>query len=81
MRENNYQVEFFSWCPVNNIRITYTLNIKTENTIFVEDILKSVNSIDKEFHENIADDLFKVFGGHQTLEAEHHGVYIKTLRA
>ena len=81
MRENIYTVEFFSKCPVNNIRIHYTLTIKTENMVVVEDLLNAVNSVDKGFHEKIADDLFKIFGGYQTLEAEHHGVYIKTQRS
>lgn len=81
MRENIYTVEFFSKCPANNIRIHYKLTIKTENTIVVEDLLASVSSLEKAFHENIADDLFRIFGGHQTLEAEHHGVLITTQRA
>ena len=80
MRQNIYTVEFFSKCPTNNIRIHYKLTIRTGNTIVVEDLLASVSSVDKAFHENIADDLFRIFGGHQTLEAEHHGVFIQTER-
>jgi hypothetical protein len=77
---NIYKVSFFSRCPTNNIRITYDLTIKTKNIILVEDLINYLTNIDKKFHEDIADELLSVFGGYQTLQAEHHGVFLQTLR-
>jgi hypothetical protein len=80
MRENNYQVEFFCRCPVNNIRIHYTLTIRTDQTIMVEKLVDRVSTLNEKLHEDLADELAAEFGGHQKLEAYHHGVYLWTVR-
>ena len=77
---NNYTVQFFAFCPVNGVRIFYTLSIEIDLVIMAEALIDAVTLIDKGFHEEIADDLFREFGGHQTLLANHHGVEIKTTR-
>ena len=77
---NTYETEFFATCPVNQIRISYKLKIKTTKLIKVEEIITSIESITSGFHEEIADKLFAVFEGTQTLVANHHGVKITTIR-
>lgn len=77
---NLYRTEFFAFCPSNGVRIKYHLTIETTETIMVEQIVDEVTLHSKGYHENIADDLFRSFGGRQTLLAHHHGVDIETRR-
>lgn len=77
---NKYSTKFIALCPVNNKPITYQLEIKHSEKIFVEDILETVNKFVSGFHESIADNLLEKFGGEQTLIANHHGVTIQTER-
>jgi hypothetical protein len=77
---NTYRTEFFCLCPVNQVRIKYALAIKTPNMVPVEEILAVVESQHEGYHEDIADELLKRFGGEQTLTADHHGVQITTER-
>ena len=77
---NKYITKFISLCPVNNKPISYSLEIKHSDKIFVEEILEEVKKFTALFHEEIADELFLKFGGEQTLTANHHGVFIETER-
>ena len=77
---NKYNTKFTSVCPVNHKQITYELEIKHTDKILVEDILETISKLLIGYHENIADELFKKFGGEQTLTANHHGVVIQTER-
>lgn len=77
---NIYETEFFATCPVNQIRICYSVSIKTIKVIRVEEIIIAVESIKSGFHEDIADKLFAVFEGEQIIVADHHGVKITTIR-
>ena len=77
---NTYTTEFFCFCPVNKVRIKYTLRIETTDVIKVEDIIDEVQMHGRGFHEEIADQLASVFGGKQTMLADHHGVTIETVR-
>lgn len=77
---NSYKVMFFARCPRNNIRITYHLEIKNQTFVSVEDIVGFVDQFKDGFHEEIADQIFTEFGGHQILSADHHGVTITTTR-
>lgn len=77
---NIYTTEFFAVCPVNGARIKYELTIETTEVIKVEQINDEVLLLDKGFHEDFADQLIRVFGGKQTLKADHHGVRIHTIR-
>ena len=77
---NKYITKFISLCPVNNKPISYSLEIKHSDKIFVEEILEEVKKFTALFHEEIADELFLKFGGKQTLTANHHGVFIQTER-
>lgn len=77
---NVYSTRFFSICPNNGARIDYELNIETDQTIQVEDLIDAVTLLNRGYHEEIADQLFREFGGRQTLSADHHGVAIKSVR-
>ena len=77
---NRYTTEFFSQCPNNNVRIKYTFVIETSTVIQVEQIIDAVMLLDRGFHEELADQLHREFGGKQTLTAHHHGVLIETER-
>lgn len=77
---NIYEIEFFSRCPQNGIRIKYHLTIESDKIIMAEDIVDVTDLLVRCFHEEAADQLFHEFGGIQTLVAEHHGVRITTKR-
>ena len=80
---NEYTVKFFARCPINGVRIEYTLTVEnpaTANRLLVEDLVDAVELLDRGMHEEIADQLHRVFGGRQTLIADHHGVTIRTTR-
>ena len=77
---NTYKTRFFSTCPTNGVRIEYEVSIETDKVIQVEDIIDAVTLFNRSFHEEIADQLFREFGGRQTLMADHHGVTIRSIR-
>lgn len=77
---NVYKAEFFAACPNNGARIKYTLTIETSEVLMVETINDTLWLLDKGFHEEVADQLYREFGGVQTLTARHHGVDIETTR-
>ena len=77
---NKYTVKFFAKCPANGVRVEYTLSITANKTIKVEMLIDTISQYDGWFHEDIADNLFDRFGGHQLLSAFHHGVFIETTR-
>jgi hypothetical protein len=77
---NIYELEFFSICPTNGVRIKYEWKIETDGVLMVENLLKSAENTNNMFHEKIADEFYKRFGGIQTISAFHHGVTIRTLR-
>jgi hypothetical protein len=77
---NKYTTKFIALCPINNKQIVYQLEIKHSEQIMIEKILEEVGKYTSAFHERIADELFTLFGGEQTLTANHHGVVIQTER-
>lgn len=77
---NTYRLSFYALCPNNNVRIHYRLQISTVHRFMVEDLIDAVTLIDRGFHEDIADQLHREFGGAQVLIAQHHGVEIETRR-
>ena len=80
LKLNFYKVKFFCECPNNRVRIEYTLQIETDETLSVELIIEQVTDLDPHFHEELADVFLSKFGGTQMLTAMHHGVEIKTIR-
>lgn len=77
---NTYKIKFFSRCPTNGIRIEYDLTIAHQEVVTVEKIIDATELMTRNYHEEIADQLHREFGGVQTLIANHHGVTIETLR-
>lgn len=79
---NKYSRIFVAACPNNGEQIIYTLSIEvpTERMIQVEHIVTATAMIKRGFHEQIADELHRRFGGRQVLRAHHHGVDIETVR-
>lgn len=77
---NIYTVNFSAKCPVNGRGIKYRLEVHAGAVLMVEDLRSHVDAIGEGLHEDIADALLAKFGGSQRLEAEHHGVHIKTIR-
>lgn len=78
---NAYAVEFFAKCPTNGVRIHYRLTIERSVPVTVERLIEEVEQIEHGFHEDIADHLFAIFGGAQTMIADHHSVTITTTRS
>lgn len=79
MNVNIYRHAFVVRCPANSRRVNYRLEIETLAVIMVEEII-SACTIETGYHEVIAEQLFRQFGGAQTLTAFHHGVEIETRR-
>lgn len=77
---NIYRYKFMSQCPANNKHINFKLEIYTRKMLMVEEIKAFLDKMEKQYHEPIADALFKEFGGYQVLIAWHHGVEIETRR-
>lgn len=77
---NYYSTTFKAKCPVNGAEIKYDLRITTHAMIKVEDLMDEIALFDTVFHEEAADQLHRVFGGLQELNAHHHGVWIRTVR-
>lgn len=77
---NTYRSSFHARCPANGARIHYHWTLTTDARPRVEAINDALENIKRGFHEEIADDLHRAFGGLQTLVAEHHGVTIETRR-
>lgn len=76
---NIYIQRFRATCPANGRTVDYALTIETSRTIMVEEIQAAVADL-KGYHEDFAADLFRIFGGKQTLSAHHHGTDVTTVR-
>lgn len=78
---NRYSHQFVASCPNNGAMIIYSLVIETQGRMIqVEHIVTATSLIKQGYHEQIADELHRRFGGRQILKAHHHGVDIETVR-
>lgn len=80
---NIYTHRFSTPCPNNEREVDYELDITTERTIMVEEIVaacQEAKACDKPYHETMAEFLYAKFGGRQQMRAHHHGVDILTIR-
>ena len=77
---NTYTSKFIVKCPMDDDSIEYTLVLESESMIMVEDINRATDIKTGAFHESIADGLFALLGGRQTITAVHQGVEVKTVR-
>lgn len=78
---NIYRHEFWTKCPNNGQLIGYKFELQTSERFMVERIVEDCKRFKEGFHEDIADQLLKMYGGHQVLKAFHHGVEIETFRS
>lgn len=80
---NVYRHRFTVACPNNGLSVIYNLRIRCLRVVMVEEVVAfcaTLASIERPYHENIADALFAKFGGKQRIRAHHHGVDIETRR-
>lgn len=77
---NVYEAHFVAECPADGEQIDYTVRIATRSMIRVEEINAHLSTVNRGFHEAIADDLHAKFGGMQVMQAVHQGVKILTMR-
>jgi len=77
---NIYCFKFECECPNNQQRIAYRVEIRSAQTIMVENIAGFFLSFTAAYQEDIADQSYQRFGGQQTISAHHHGVDIETRR-
>lgn len=75
---NIYRHQFVCACPANSKPIIYALEITATFMIHVEHIVIACQLHQSAYHEHIASDLHKRFGGLVVLKAHHHGVDIET---
>jgi hypothetical protein len=75
---NTYRYTFACACPANDEAIIYSLELCSRDRIMVEHIKIACALHKKTYHEDIAADLHKRFGGRLVLKANHHGVDIET---
>jgi hypothetical protein len=79
--KNRYRTTFMLKCPNNDRIIRYALEIESNSTIMVENIIAAVDALPFEgFQEDIADQLAAALPGKHILIAHHHGVDIETRR-
>lgn len=78
---NIYTQPFRAKCPTNGRSVDYVLTITVESAcmILVEDIQQAVREV-KGYQEKIADRLYELFGGIQTLVGHHHGTTARSTR-
>lgn len=80
---NQYQLTFYSTCPIDGAVIPYDLTLRTSaEVIRAEHVVARCRMFSKtpSMHEGIADQLAEAFPGHQFLVAVHGGVTITTER-
>ena len=77
---NIYTYVFVVNCPLNSESIIYTLVLRHLEKVLVEHIKTACSLFKVGHHEDIADELFRRFGGEQVLTAHHHGVDLRSER-
>ena len=77
---NIYEVSISSLCPINGRPVDLHIRLETQNVVMVETLLSFLEDIKNNLHEELADKLYKKFGGKQVVKGFHHGVWITTER-
>ena len=78
---NRYSRTFVPVCPNDGQPIIYDLTIETHGRMIqVEHIVTATKMIKRGYHEQIADELHRLFGGRQVIRARHIDVDIETVR-
>lgn len=76
---NQYTIKFSATCPNDGAVIQYTMVVESNETIMVEDLIRSVRDL-TDYQEIIADSLFEQFGGKQIITGIHQGIKVVTRR-
>lgn len=77
---NIYRQRFSAICPSGGETVYYHLTIRSKNMIMAEAIRGFCYELPAGYQEDIADQLYKQFGGEQILVANHLGTEIETRR-
>lgn len=78
---NRYTRTFVASCPNDGQPIIYNLTIETHGRMIqVEHIVTATKMIKSGYHEQIADELHRLFGGRHVICARHIDVDIETVR-
>lgn len=78
---NTYETTHRASCPNGNLVDTYQITIRSQTTIMVEDILRTLNEAPSRiYQEDLATLLRSKLGGEITIEGWHHGIKITSTR-
>lgn len=78
---NTYQTTHRASCPNGVLIDTYQITIRSQATIMVEDILRTLNeSPGKIYQEDLATLLRSKLGAEITVKGSHHGITITSYR-
>jgi PDZ domain-containing secreted protein len=78
---NIYKAYHHASCPNGSLRDTYAITIRSEATIMVEDIIKTLADAPATiYQEDLATLLRAKLGAEVTVEGWHHGIKITSLR-
>jgi hypothetical protein len=78
---NTYETTHRALCPNGNLVDTYQITIRSQTTIMVEDILRTLNKAPSRiYQEDLATLLRSKLGGEITVEGWHHGIKITSTR-
>jgi hypothetical protein len=78
---NTYQTTHRAACPNGDLMDTYQITIRSQATIMVEDILRTLNEAPgRIYQEDLATLLRAKLGAEVTVEGVHHGIHITSTR-
>ena len=78
---NTYETTHRASCPNGNLVDTYQITIRSQITIMVEDILRTLNEAPSRiYQEDLATLLRSKLGGEITVEGWHHEIKITSTR-
>ena len=78
---NIYETTHRAKCPNGELMDNYRITIRSQATIMVEDILRTLNDAPgKIYQEDLATLLRAKLGAEVTVEGSHHGIYITSTR-
>ena len=79
---NTYKTTHRASCPNGDLMDTYEITIRSQSTIMVEDIIRTLQEAPKSiYQEDLATLLRAKLGAEVTVEGWHHGIHISSLRA
>lgn len=78
---NIYETTHRAKCPNGELMDSYRITIRSQATIMVEDILRTLNEAPgKIYQEDLATLLRAKLGAEVTVEGSHHGIHITSTR-